>query len=161
MLKHVPLEDSFDIDCLAEKTQGYSPSDIREVLQAAALFPLREARATMMSSNNNEGVDDETSSKMQIPPLRSLTNDDVLRALTVAKPTQYSRRYQRQLMEYVNTSGGTRPETSPSAASFDAPSQGNYFFADTGSFNNNYRGEDQSSDDFSAYDDDSDSDYDL
>lgn len=162
MLRHVPLEDSFNIDFLAEKTQGYSPSDIREVLQAAALFPLREARATMMSSNNNEGVDNETPSKMQIPPLRSLTNDDVLRALTVAKPTHYSRRYQRQLMEYVNTSGGTRSETSPSADSFDAPSTGNYFFADTGSFNNNYRGEDQSdSDDFSAYDDDSDSDYDL
>ena len=161
MLKHVPLEDSFDIDFLAEKTQGYSPSDIREVLQAAALFPLREARATMMASNNdNEGVDDETPSKMQIPPLRSLTNDDVLRALTVAKPTHYSRRYHRQLMEYVNTSGGMRSEASPSAT-FDAPSTGNYFFADTGSFDNNYTGEDQSSDDFSAYDDDSDSDYDL
>jgi len=164
MLKHVPLDESFDVNAVAQKTAGYSPSDIREVLQAAALYPLREARARMMTSSNmrngEEAGDSETPSRMQIPPLRSLTNDDVLRALAVAKPTHFSRKYQRQLMEYVRTSGGSR-DSSPSVSNLDTQS-GNYFFADTGSFNGNYKEEDESSDDFSAYDEDSsDTDYDL
>jgi SpoVK/Ycf46/Vps4 family AAA+-type ATPase len=148
---------------VAQKTGGYSPSDIREVLQAAALFPLREARASMMSTSNVrngvEGVDNETPSRMQIPPLRSLTNDDILRALAVARPTHFSRKYQRQLMEYVRESNGIR-DLSSSVTSFDAPSE-DYFVADVGSSNSNYREEQQSSDDSSAYDDDSDIDPDL
>mmetsp|Transcript_4687 Transcript_4687/g.9802 ORF Transcript_4687/g.9802 Transcript_4687/m.9802 type:complete len:601 (+) Transcript_4687:1174-2976(+) len=155
MLKHVPLDKAFDLNTVAHKTGGYSPSDIREVLQAAALYPLREARARMMTNSADVG-DNETPSRMQIPPLRSLTNDDVLRALAVAKPTHFSRKYQRQLMEYVRTSGGSR-DSSPSVTNFDAQS-GNYFFANTDSFNSNYGEEDDSSD----YDEDSsDSDYDL
>ena len=164
MLKHVPINKAFDVHILAQKTGGYSPSDIREVLQAAALYPLREARARLMTSSNmingDKAGDSETPSRMQIPPLRSLTNDDVLRALAVAKPTHFSRKYQRQLMEYVQTSGGSR-DASPSESNFDAQS-GNFFFSDTGSFSSNYKEEDESSDDFSAYDEDSsDSDYDL
>ncbi|KAL7443634.1 hypothetical protein ACHAXM_009073 [Skeletonema potamos] len=162
MLKHVPLDENFDLNVVAQKTGGYSPSDIREVLQAAALHPLREARARMMASSNTkngDGAGDNETHRMQIPPLRNLTNDDVLRALAVAKPTHFSRKYQRQLMEYVRTSGGSR-DSSP-VSNFDVQS-GNYFFADTGSFNGNYREENESSDDLSAYDDDSsDSDNDL
>eukprot|EP00986_Skeletonema_menzelii_P011066 scaffold5585_cov153-Skeletonema_menzelii.AAC.4 len=158
-LKNVPLDESFDVNSLAHKTRNYSPSDIREVLQAAALYPLREARARMMT-NSVEAGNSEIPSRMQIPPLRSLTNDDVLRALTVAKPTHFSRTYQRQLMDYVRTSGGSR-DSSPSVTDFDAQS-GNYFFASTDSFSGNYGEEDNSSDDFSAYDEESsDSDYDL
>ena len=159
MLKHVPLDESFDVNSLAHKTGGYSPSDIREVLQAAALYPLREARARMMT-NSAEAGDSEIPSRMQIPPLRRLTNGDVLRALDVAKPTHFSRKYQRQLMDYVRTSGGSR-ESSPSVTNYDAQS-GNYFFASTDSFNGNYGEEDDSSDDSSAYDEESsDSEYDL
>eukprot|EP00573_Skeletonema_grethae_P006932 CAMPEP_0201710422 /NCGR_PEP_ID=MMETSP0578-20130828/58624_1 /ASSEMBLY_ACC=CAM_ASM_000663 /TAXON_ID=267565 /ORGANISM="Skeletonema grethea, Strain CCMP 1804" /LENGTH=458 /DNA_ID=CAMNT_0048199453 /DNA_START=1 /DNA_END=1377 /DNA_ORIENTATION=+ len=159
MLKHVPLDRSFDVNTVAHKTGGYSPSDLREVLQAAALYPLREARARMMTNSAERG-DNELPSKMQIPPLRSLSNDDVLRALAVAKPTHFSRKYQRQLMDYVRTSGGSR-DSSPSVSNFDAQS-GNYFFANSDSFNGNYGKEEDSSDDFSAYDEDSsDSEYDL
>lgn len=159
MLKHVPLDESFDVNMVAHKTGGYSPSDMREVLQAAALYPLREARARMMTDSAEAG-DSDIPSRMQIPPLRSLTNDDVLRALAVAKPTHFSRKYQRQLMDYVRTSGGS-PDSSPSVTNFDAQS-GNYFFASTDSFNGNYGEEDDSSEDFSAYDDDSsDSEYDM
>ncbi len=159
MLKHVPLDQSFDVNTMAHKTAGYSPSDIREVLQAAALYPLREARAKMMT-NSAEVGDNELPSKMQIPPLRSLTNDDVLRALAVAKPTHFSRKYQRQLMDYVRTSGESR-DSSPSVTKFDAES-GDYHFANSDSFIDNYGKEEDSSDDFSAYDEDSsDSEYDL
>ena len=157
MLKHVPLDESFDVNMVAHKTGGYSPSDMREVLQAAALYPLREARARMMT--DSAGAEDSDIPSRYLP-LRSLTNDDVLRALTVAKPTHFSRKYQRQLMDYVRTSGGS-PDSSPSVTNFDAQS-GNYFFASTDSFNGNYGEEEDSSEDFSAYDDDSsDSEYDL
>jgi hypothetical protein len=64
-------------------------------------------------------------------------------------------------MDYVRTSGGS-PDSSPSVTNFDAQSGNNYFFASTDSFNGNYGEEDDSSEDFSAYDDDSsDSEYDL
>ena len=47
---------------VASNTRGYSPSDIREVLQSAALYPMREARAAAMASTqmNNNGDNNET-----------------------------------------------------------------------------------------------------
>lgn len=151
MLRQVPLDPAFDIGSMARSTSGYSPSDIREVLQAAALYPLREARAKMMK---REPVDAK-----EIPKLRSLTNEDVWRALAIAKPTHFSRKYQRQLMQYLQTSGGNHH--SPHSGNFGAQS-GNHFFGDANSFNNNYNGNEDYSDDFSTYDgDSSDSEYDL
>ena len=151
MLKQVPLDASFDINSVARSTGGYSPSDIREVLQAAALYPLREARAMMMSRESTDGK--------EMPTLRSLTNEDVWRALAVAKPTFFSRKYQRQLMQYLQTSGGNH--NSSGSGNFGAQS-GNHFFADASSFNINYEGNEDYSDDFSTYDgDSSDSEYDL
>ncbi|KAL9180166.1 hypothetical protein ACHAXT_008136 [Thalassiosira profunda] len=76
MLSHVPLDATFDLSLVASRTGGYSPSDIRELLQSAALYPMREARAEAM-------------------------------ALEVTKPTHFSRRYQRDLMNYARSSGGS------------------------------------------------------
>ena len=45
MLDHVLLDPHFDLGLMASRTGGYSHSDIREVLQAAALYPMREACA--------------------------------------------------------------------------------------------------------------------
>jgi hypothetical protein len=42
-----------------------------------------------------------------VPPLRRLHTNDVLNALRVAKPTQFSRRYQKELMSYLQKSGGS------------------------------------------------------
>ena len=42
MLDNVPLDADFDVDLVARRTKGYSPSDIRKVLQTAVLYPLRE-----------------------------------------------------------------------------------------------------------------------
>ena len=49
MLNHVPLDQHFDPGLVASRTGGYSPLDIREVLQAAALYQMREARAEAIS----------------------------------------------------------------------------------------------------------------
>lgn len=99
MLDRVPIDLNFDIDLVARMTEGYSPSDIRELLQAAALYPLREARAEAISSSQGINALDR--------PLRRLCTDDVLNALRVARPTQFSRRYQKELMSYLQKSGGS------------------------------------------------------
>ena len=106
MLDRVPLDMNFDIDLVARRTEGYSPSDIREVLQAAALYPLREARAEAISSSQVIYALDGNE-KLRVPPLRRLHTNDVLNALRVAKPTQFSRRYQKELMSYLQKSGGS------------------------------------------------------
>ncbi len=42
MLGGIPLDPNFDSNLLARRTEGYSPSDICMVLQAAALYSLME-----------------------------------------------------------------------------------------------------------------------
>jgi len=109
MLNDVPLDKSFDLGLVASKTAGYSPSDIREVLQVAALYPLREARAEAMSlSQKKKHADGEKDTNtLQIPPLRRLCTNDVLKALEVAKPTHFSPQYQNELTEFVRSSRGS------------------------------------------------------
>lgn len=120
MLERVPLDPDFDVDVLARRTEGYSPSDIREVLQSAALYPLREAREEAISSSRIGKVDrDGEDVGMRMPPLRRLRTDDVLRALQVARPTQFSRRYQQELTNYLHKSGKSIVKDQPGA---DLPS---------------------------------------
>mmetsp|Transcript_4931 Transcript_4931/g.12387 ORF Transcript_4931/g.12387 Transcript_4931/m.12387 type:complete len:681 (+) Transcript_4931:111-2153(+) len=158
MLDKVPLDQDFDLELVASRTGGYSPSDIREVLQTAALYPLREARAEAMSSSQIDGRSDgENGSvpiRMQMPPLRNLRTDDVIRALQGAKPTHFSRRYQRELMKYVSNSGGSQindSNTSPSVTTREADDFSANYFDD---------GDADESDSYSYDDDTSDSDYD-
>lgn len=102
MLRRVPLDVNFDVALVASKTDGYSPSDIREVLQTAALFPLREARADAIMDLSESGM---KTVGMPMPPLRRLRTDDVLRALEVSRPTHFSRKYRKELMSYIRNSG--------------------------------------------------------
>ena len=67
MLEDVPRNESFDIDIIAKHTQGYSPSDLREVLQTAALYPLREARSEAIASQAGSDKD-LTKIQLSIPP---------------------------------------------------------------------------------------------
>ena len=48
ILSNVPMDRDFNFDQIVHATANYTPSDIREVLRTAALFPLREARADVM-----------------------------------------------------------------------------------------------------------------
>jgi SpoVK/Ycf46/Vps4 family AAA+-type ATPase len=154
MLQSVPLDDSFDIQLLARHTSGYSPSDLREVLQAAALYPLREARSEAISSRAESESDgrDTTQIPLSIPPLRKLRTDDVLKALQVAKPTLFSKKYERDLMEYVHRSGG--------ALGVDVDESNAATFTDEITFSSEYfnnreqdSSEDYSYDDFESDDD--------
>jgi len=165
MLNRVPLDPNFDLGLVASKTQQYSPSDIREVLQAAALYPLREARAEAMASSQIDAEEKDTNmpARILMPPLRKLHTDDVLRALQVAKPTHFSRRYQRDLMNYVRNSGGShgsRSTTSPPITGLDEKEN---CIADAGTFSGNYFDQGSMDDESDGYyydDDSSGSDYD-
>ncbi|KAL7519732.1 hypothetical protein ACHAWX_004490 [Stephanocyclus meneghinianus] len=146
MLRYVPLETSFDTELVAKNTAGYSPSDIREVLQAAALYPLREARAAAISLTSvQSGNEGDPRVPLSIPPLRNLRTDDVLRALRVAKPTQFSKKYERDLMEYVRRSGGcAEPDTRSGGAHATSDEESITFSSEY--FN---KDEDRDSDDYS------------
>merc|ERR1712194_310793 len=122
---------------------------MREVLQAAALYPLREARAEAMSR------DTRMPSRIHIPPLRKLRTDDVVRALEVAKPTHFSRRYQKELMDFVRNSGGSYRERGEENGVSEKDTNDNFFIADAGTFTQDYEDE---SDTYSYDEDSSDSD---
>jgi len=170
MLQYVPLDANFDIQFVASKLGGYSPSDIREVLQTAALYPLREARAEAMRNsqlaNSGDGEEDNSMGnipiRIQMPPLRKLRTDDILRALQYARPTHFSRRYQRELMNYVRRSGGSNSLGNDSRTGSNSPSvtdvDDNYI-ADAGTFRGDYYNEDESDSEYD-YDESSSSDYD-
>ena len=99
MLIHVPMADDLDIESVAQMTERYSPSDLKEVLRTAALFPLREARASMIRGSTN------------LPCLRPLTMSDIIKALEKVQPTQFSPAYRSALLDYVKrASGGRRQE---------------------------------------------------
>lgn len=101
MLRDVPLDDDFDLELVVRNTHGFSPSDLRELLQTSALYPLREARAEAMQSHGSPDMH-------SLPKLRRLRTDDVLLALRSCKPTHLSRQYQEALMRYTQISGVTK-----------------------------------------------------
>merc|ERR1719223_2004948 len=105
MLANVPLAHDFDINAIAHVTDGYSPSDLKEVLRTAALIPLREARTSAiqkrMEARETGLVEDG------IPPLRPLTTNDVMKGRAKVSPTQMSHQYRNALAEYaVRATGG-------------------------------------------------------
>lgn len=93
MLRDVPIADDFDLELVARNTHGFSPSDLRELLQTSALYPLREAREEAMQSHSSPDM-------QSLPKLRCLRTDDVLLALRSCKPTPLSRQYREELMKY-------------------------------------------------------------
>ena len=103
MLRNVPLDIRFDIERIARESEGYSGSDLKELLRTAALFPLREARmAFMQQQQQQQQIGKATGGKGGMPPLRSLTTEDVLRAKERVAPTQFSPGYRAALAEYAN-----------------------------------------------------------
>jgi len=66
-LKNVPGYEQIDIALIVSRTQGYSGADLEELCDQAKEFPL------MRSIKNNQ--------------IENLTNDDVLNALSIVKPS--------------------------------------------------------------------------
>jgi len=162
MLRHVPLDSNFDIHQVASNTRGYSPSDIREVLQAAALYPMREARAEAITAStqmNNDGDNTDKGSipnRIQMPPLRKLRTDDVMRALQLSKPTHFSKRYQKDLLRYARQSRGSLGSDASSPSVSDRADNDNtteeHYIADAGTFFDQGLHDESSSYDESSYD---------
>ena len=109
MLTNVPLDDQFDIEHVAKVTDGYTPSDIKEVLRSAALTPLREARMKSMGDHMKAIQEGKQPPPLgRIPPLRPLTTYDVLQAQKKVSPTQLSPNYRSALLEYASKATGGR-----------------------------------------------------
>ena len=71
------------MSCVVERTEGYSPSDLKQLLQTAALMgPMRECR-----SDQN---------------MRCLTTEDILLALTHVPPTPMTEHYRTALGRFAN-----------------------------------------------------------
>lgn len=103
LLARVPSKAN--VDDIAAITEGYTPSDLRQLLQlAATLGPLR---------------DNASSDRYPVPPRtldgagtaavvpRPLTTDDVRLALRHARPTPLSPSYRRALQSFARRSLGT------------------------------------------------------
>lgn len=93
LLKSVPTAPDLDIDEIARQTDGYSPSDLRQVLQTAAL-----------------------SGPMRHPGTRGLTTEDIATALQAIPPTPLTDQYRMQLSRFARLSLRA-PLSPPSSAS--------------------------------------------
>ena len=87
LLKRVPQDPNLDIVTLSTRTEGYSPSDLRQLLQeAASMGPLRE------SASNP----------------RPLTTQDVLQAMSAVTPTPLSNQYRWALSNFAQAQNPSR-----------------------------------------------------
>ena len=104
MLANVPLDDEFDAEHIVSITEGYTPSDMKEVLRTSALFPLREARADILKQQQ-EGVTLSRSECLS-PRLRPLQTMDVIQACMKVSPTQLTNEYRSALMTFASKASG-------------------------------------------------------
>lgn len=112
MLSTVPLDKNFNMDHIAGNMDGYTPSDMKEVLRTAALFPLREARNDVIR-RKEKGYD------ILMPKLRPLRTIDVVQALQKVSPTPLPQEYRSSLMSFASKATGRVFPPSPNYGSVD------------------------------------------
>jgi len=95
------LFSNFSPEMIACQTQGYSPSDLKELLRVAVLAPLREARVKSLSAKLSMGLPVPT------PQIRPLQPSDVTKARRIVTPTQYSAAYRSAIADYVSRYQGS------------------------------------------------------
>jgi hypothetical protein len=103
LLEKIPSD--VNVHRIATVTEGYSPSDLRQLLQSAAVMgPMREFSFRRKSAD----ADDTGRSNERIPldppvcePPRNLETSDVLAALKHSPPTPMSGDYRRSLCEFA------------------------------------------------------------
>jgi hypothetical protein len=94
LLRHVPTDVKLDVQQIASMSENYSPSDLRQLLQTAALSgPLREA----------------SYSKGSRSPPRPLTTEDVLQAFQQVPPTPMSAQYRAALSNFAGSASSASP----------------------------------------------------
>lgn len=96
LLKSVPTASDLDVEQIARRTEGYSPSDLRQVLQTAAL-----------------------SGPMRHPETRGLSTEDIVKALEVISPMPLSDQYRMQLSGFARQSLMPSPFSSSSVTVLD------------------------------------------
>jgi len=98
LLSNVPTEDDLDYRMIALQTEGYSPSDLRQLLQTAAhMGPMRDAalsaaKASLAATNESRSI----------PSPRPLSTQDVLVALQHTPPTPLSAAYRMALSNFAS-----------------------------------------------------------
>jgi hypothetical protein len=108
LLRHVPTDAKIDVHQIASMSENYSPSDLRQLLQTAALSgPLKEA----------------SYSKGTRSPPRPLTTEDVLQAFQQVPPTPMSAQYRAALSNFV---GSASSPSSPNMGSSHQPETTNW-----------------------------------
>jgi ATPase family AAA domain-containing protein 1 len=96
ILRDIPTAPDLDVAKIAQLTEGYSPSDLRQVLQTAALSgPIRRRK------------DDDC-----------LTTEDIVKALDMVLPAKLSPQYQLKLQQYIQR----HPSTMNPSSSFSSSS---------------------------------------
>jgi hypothetical protein len=127
ILRREVVEPDLDLATVAELTEGYSGSDLKEVARAAALVPIREAfereRAMKHAAPASPGpaaacpgIDDAPhpssaapgTKEYEVSAPRAITTQDLLDALDVVRPTgSQARAYQAFKMQQDRGRGGT------------------------------------------------------
>lgn len=99
LLRHVPTEKSLNVEHIASVSEGYSPSDIRQLLQTAALTgPLRDASYVNGAKS----------------PPRALTTQDIVQAFQQVPPTPMSQQYRSALSNFARFPTAAAPPPSDS-----------------------------------------------
>lgn len=109
LLEGIPTAEDVDATQLATQTEGYSPSDLRRLLQtAAAMGPLRESLAQP----------------------RALRWHDIEQALQVVSSTPLSAEYRQALSQFIRTNqqSTTMPQSSSPVSHADHHQDSSYHF---------------------------------
>jgi SpoVK/Ycf46/Vps4 family AAA+-type ATPase len=94
-LRSVPITNDFDFNEIACRSEGYSPSDLRQLLQTAAISgPMQEATALLNDSAT-----------------RPLSATDVLAAFRYVSPTPLSPQYRYAMTNFARSASSNIPAT--------------------------------------------------
>jgi hypothetical protein len=94
LLRHVPTDAKLDVNQIASMSENYSPSDLRQLLQTAALSgPLKEASYSKGSRSQP----------------RPLSTEDVLQAFQQVPPTPMSNQYRAALSNFAGSASSGSP----------------------------------------------------
>ncbi|CAB9504182.1 metalloprotease FTSH [Seminavis robusta] len=110
LLKGIPLGDNFCIHCVGIRTEGYTPSDLQQVLQTSArMGPLRDAMIQRQRESRQTAAGLLDPLLTNLPPngpIRSLTMQDVMNALACVQASPLSPNYRHSLQAFARRNGG-------------------------------------------------------
>lgn len=113
LLKSIPKDSQLDLRYIAERTDGYTPSDLRQVLQTAALVgPLQRGMDSTTESNTSGGIS-------------GLSTSDIMLALQTVTPTRLTKQYRTQLFHFLHPSQSMEEQNETISPTFISPRRDN------------------------------------